>query len=174
MPLWIVSRTHAPAALTGLLFALNTVLVVVAQLPISKAVAKHHGIGRSYALAAAAFCACGVAFALAAGASAAVAIALLVFAIAAQTWAELENTAAEAFLSVELAPPALRGQYIGLFKTSMAVQQSIGPIIVTVAIVHFGRLGWLLLGAIAALATVISRSLTAGAPTPGTQRPTTA
>ena len=174
MPLWIVSRTHAPAALTGVLFALNTVLVVVGQLPISKAVAKHHGIGRSYAIAAAAFCACGVAFALAAGASTAVAIALLVLALTAQTWAELENTAAEAFLSVELAPPDLRGQYIALFKTSMSVQQAIGPILVTVAIVDFGRLGWALLGAITAVVTLISRSLTANAPMPRTQAPTTA
>ncbi|HUB42903.1 MAG TPA: MFS transporter [Streptosporangiaceae bacterium] len=174
MPLWIVSRTHAPAALAGVLFALNTVLVVVAQLPISRAVAKHHGIGRSYAIAAAMFCGCGVAFALAAGASTEVAIALLVLGLTAQTWAELENTAGEAFLSVELAPPDLRGQYIGLFKTSMGVQQAIGPIVVTVAIVHFGRLGWVLLAAMTTAATLISRSLTAGAPIPGTRRPATA
>ena len=171
MPLWIVSRTHAPAALTGVLFALNTVLVVVAQLPVSRAVAKHHGIGRSYAIAAAAFCGCGVALALAAGTSTGVAIALLVLGLTAQTWAELENTAAEAFLSVELAPPDLRGQYIGLFKTSMGVQQAIGPIVVTVAIVHFGRLGWVLLAAMTTAVTLISRSLTAGAPIPGTRRP---
>jgi hypothetical protein len=171
MPLWIVTRTHAPAALSGVLFALNTVLVVVGQLPVSRAVAERHGIGRSYAIAAAAFCACGVAFALAAGASAAVAIALLVLALTAQTWAELENTAAEAFLSVELAPPHLRGQYIGLFKTSMSVQQAIGPIIVTVAIVDFGRLGWVLLGALTTAAALISRNLTGNAATPGTHRP---
>jgi hypothetical protein len=47
----------------------------------------------------------------------------------------------------------------------MAVQQAIGPIIVIVAIVHFGRLGWVLRGATAALATLVSRSLTASAPT---------
>ena len=168
MPLWIVSRTHAPAALTGVLFALNTVLVVVAQLPISKAVAKHHGIVRSYAIAAAAFCVCGIAFALAAGTSTGLAVVLLVLGLIAQTWAELENTAAEAFLSVELAPSHLRGPYIGLFKTAMSVQQAIGPIVVTVAIVHFGRVGWLLLAAIATVATLISRSLTANAPIPRT------
>jgi hypothetical protein len=170
MPLWIVTRTHAPAALAGVLFALNTVLVVLGQLPVSKAVAKHHGIGRSYAIAAATFCACGIAFAVAAGASTGLATALLMLALAAQTLAELENTAAEAFLSVELAPPAMRGQYIALFKTSMAVQQAIGPIIVTVAIVDLGRLGWVLLAAITALATLISASLIANAPTPGMQR----
>ena len=166
MPLWIVSHTHAPAALTGVLFALNTVLVVVAQLPISTAVAKRCGIGRSYTLAAAAFCVCGLAFALAAGASTGLAIALLLLALTAQTWAELENTAAEAFLSVELAPPDLRGQYIGFFETSMAVQQAIGPIFVTLAIVYFGRLSWVLIAATTTLATLISRYLAAKASAP--------
>ncbi len=127
VPLWIVERTNAPPALSGLLFALNTLLVVKRQLAVSRAVSARRGIDRSYLIAAVAFGISGSAFALAAGPSRFAAIALLAVALAALTVAELENSAGEAFLSIELAPKPLRGRYISLFKTSIAMQQAVGP-----------------------------------------------
>jgi MFS family permease len=159
MPLWIITRTHAPSALTGLLFALNTLLVVIGQVRASREVAARRAIDHSYLAAAASLSLCGGAFALAAGAPPAIAIALLVLALAALTLAELENTAGEAFLSLELAPAALRGRYISLFKSSMALQQALGPALVTLVLVHWGRLGWLALAVIAATGALASRHL---------------
>jgi hypothetical protein len=103
MPLWIVTRTKAPLPLTGLLFALNTVLVVLLQVRAARNIAARGGITGSYRTAAVSFVlACG-AFALAAGAPVVAATVLLVFALGALTSAELVTSAGEWFLSVNLA-----------------------------------------------------------------------
>jgi hypothetical protein len=159
MPLWIVTRTKAPLPLTGLLFALNTVLVVLFQMRITRNMAARGGIARNYRIAAVSFVlACG-AFAVAAGAPAFVAIVLLVFALGALTSAELVTTAGEWFLSVQLAPARLRERYVSVFKTSMAVQQAVGPVLVTTVLVGWGRLGWLAIALLLAAGTLASRRL---------------
>lgn len=163
MPLWILTRTSAPLALTALLFTLNTVLVVLLQVRTARRIAARPGISASYRRAAVAFVAAGIAFALAAGASTPVAVVLLVIALAALTVGELENTGGEWFMSVELAPLHLRGRYLGLFKTSMALQQAIGPLVVTATLVHWGRMGWIALALVLASAVLASRPLAAHA-----------
>jgi MFS family permease len=163
MPLWILTRTSAPLALTGLLFTLNTVLVVLLQVRTARRIAARRGISAGYRTAALALVVACVAFALAAGASTQVAVVLLVIALAALTLGELENTAGEWFLSVELAPHHLRGRYLGLFKTSMALQQAIGPLVVTAILVHWGRMGWIALALALASAVLASRRLAAHA-----------
>src|SRR5262249_40302190 len=163
MPLWILTRTSAPLALTGLLFTLNTVLVVLLQVRAARRIAARRGISASYRTAALSFVAACVAFTLTAGASTPVAVVLLVIALAALTRGELENTAGEWYLSVELAPHHLRGRYLGLFKTSMALQQAIGPLVVTAILVHWGRMGWIALGLALASAVLASRRLAAHA-----------
>jgi Major Facilitator Superfamily len=162
MPLWIVTRTRAPIPLTGLLFALNTVLVVLLQVRTTRNMAAPGGIGRGYRTAAVSFVvACG-AFALAAGAPVFVATMLLVLAISALTSAELVTSAGEWYLCVQLAPPQLRTRYVSVFKTSMAVQQAVGPLLVTTALVGWGRLGWFALAFLLAAGTLATRRLGAG------------
>jgi len=163
MPLWILTRTSAPLALTGLLFTLNTVLVVLLQVRTARRIAARRGISASYRTAALSFVGACVAFVFTAGASTPVAVVLLVIALAALTRGELENTAGEWFLSVELAPHHLRGRYLGLFKTSMALQQAIGPLVVTALLVHWGRMGWIALALALASAVLASRRLAAQA-----------
>ena len=158
MPLWLATRTQAPLSLTGLLFALNTVLVVLFQVRITRNMAAR-GIARGYRTAAVSFVvACG-AFALAAGAPAFVATVLLVLAIGALTSAELVTSAGEWFLSVQLAPTRLSAPYVSVFKTSMAVQQAVGPVLVTAALVGWGQLGWFALALLLAAGTLASRRL---------------
>jgi MFS family permease len=159
MPLWIVTRTDAPVPVTGLLFALNTVLVVLLQVRATRKIAARGGLARSYRTAAICFVlACG-AFAFAAGAPAAVAIVLLVIALGALTRAEIENSAGEALLSVKLAPARLRERYLSVFKTSMAAQQAVGPLLVTSVLAGWGRLGWLALAVLLTAGTLASRWL---------------
>jgi hypothetical protein len=174
MPLWIVTRTDAPLPMTGLLFALNTVLVVLFQVRSTRKMAARGGIARSYRTAAVSFVlACG-AFALAAGVPVFVAIVLLVFALSALTSAEVVTSAGEWVFSVQLAPTRLRSGYVSVFKTSMAVQQAVGPALVTTAIVGWGRLGWVALAVLLAAGTLVSGRLGAreidrrASPTPET------
>jgi hypothetical protein len=163
MPLWIVTRTKAPLPLAGLLFALNTVLVVLMQVRTTRNIAARGGITRSYRTAAVSFVfACG-AFALAAGAPVVVAIVLLVLALAALTSAELATSAGEWFLSVNLAPARQRERYLSVYKTSMAVQQAAGPLLVTTTLTDWGRLGWLALASLLAAGTLASSRVAARA-----------
>jgi hypothetical protein len=163
MPLWLVTRTSAPLALTGVLFTLNTLLVVVLQVRATRRVAVAGGIGQSYRDAAISFVvACG-AFSFAAGKPTLAAVALLVLGLAALTRAEIENGASEWFLSVELAPAALRGRYLGVFKSSMALQQAVGPALVTALLTGWGAFGWMALALILAGGAVASRTLGARA-----------
>jgi MFS family permease len=159
MPLWIVTRTKAPLPLTGLLFALNTVLVVLLQVRTTRNIAARGGIARSYRTAAVSFVVACAAFAVAAGVPAVLAIVLLVIALAALTRAELATSAGEWFLSVELAPERLRERYVSVFKTSMAVQQAVGPVLVTTLLASWGRLGWLALALLLAAGALASRRL---------------
>src|SRR5262249_3174215 len=157
MPLWIVTRTKAPLPLTGLLFAFNTVLVLLLQVRATRNIAAPAGITPNSRPAGVSFVlACG-AFALAAGAPAAAAIVLLVVALGALTSAELVTSAGEWFLSVNLAPARLRERYLSVFKTSMAIQQAAGPVLVTAALTGWGRLGWLALAVLLAAGTLPSR-----------------
>jgi hypothetical protein len=163
MPLWIATRTSAPLALTGLLFTLNTILVVALQVRSVRKVTTAGGIGQSYRTAARAFALSCVAFALAGRVSHLVTIALLVIGLAALTRGELENTAGESFLAVELAVARLRGRYLSVFKSSVALQQAIGPALVTMLITTLGRAGWLAIGSLLVAGTLASRKLGASA-----------
>lgn len=87
------------------------------------------------------------------------AIVLLVVALGALTSAELVTSAGEWLFSVTLAPPRLRERYISVFKTSMAVQQGVGPGLVTIVLDDWGRLGWLALASLLAAGTLASRRL---------------
>lgn len=163
MPLWIATRTSAPLALTGLLFTLNTVLVVALQVRAARNVTAAGGVGRSYRTAARAFAIACAAFAAAAGTPEIAAIVLLVIGLAALTRGELENTAGESFLGVERAPARLRGRYLSVFKSSMALQQAIGPALVTALLTGLGAVGWLAIGLLLTGGALASRRLGTGA-----------
>ncbi|MCP9486459.1 MAG: hypothetical protein MSC30_11400 [Gaiellaceae bacterium MAG52_C11] len=56
-------------------------------------------------------------------------------------------------------PARLRGRYLSVFKTSMALQQAIGPALVTIALVSWGQMGWFALALVLAAGALASRRL---------------
>lgn len=142
MPLWISLHTTAPLSMPGLLFALNTLLVVLLSVRVTRRITSPSGITRSYRTAAIGFVVATACFAIAAGTGRVLAIVLLVLAVSALTLGECEVTAGEQFLSTELAPERFRGSYIGVYSSAMSVQQAIGPALVTAVLAASGRAGW--------------------------------
>jgi MFS family permease len=142
MPLWVALHTTAPLSMPGLLFALNTILVVLLQVRVTRRITSPSGITRSYRTAAIGFAVATACFAIAGGAGRALAIVLLVLAVSALTLGEIEVTAGEQFLSTELAPERSRGTYLGVYSSAMSVQQAIGPALVTAVLAASGRAGW--------------------------------
>jgi MFS family permease len=159
LALWIVDRTSVPKWTVGLLFTLNTALVVALQVRASRGTGTVAGAGRAYRRAGLALvCAC-VLVALAAGAPTAVAVVLLVLGTVALTLGELFASAAEWGASITLAREELRGRYLAVFALGMAAQGAFGPAVVSAAVVRGGRLGWLALGAGLLLIGLVGRAI---------------
>jgi hypothetical protein len=159
MPLWVVRDTSALRSIVGVLFDVNTFLVVALQVRASDATATPNRLRLGYSLAAAGFLGMGVAFALASTVGPAAAVVLLLMAVSALTTGELFAAAGEWCLSVELAPPALRGRYRSTYRTAASLQQAAGAAIVTFVLASQGRLGWMLLAAVPIVGAPLSAQL---------------
>ncbi|HSV65110.1 MAG TPA: MFS transporter [Mycobacteriales bacterium] len=165
MPLW-VARTGAPLALTGALFTLNTLLVVLFQVRVSAIAATLSGAGRSYLRAGWLTCGAAVAFGGAAlfspgpGANQTsrhiAVVAALVLATMVLTAGELFNSAGQWGLSVGLAPEPLRGRYLGFFAVGYGIQETVGPVLVTSVLAGLGARGWLVLGVVPVIAGIVA------------------
>lgn len=161
MPLWVSLHTTAPLSMPGLLFALNTLLVVLLSVRVTRRITSPSGITRSYRTAAIGFVVATACFAFTAGAGRVMAVVLLVVAVSALTLGECEVTAGEQFLSTELAPERFRGSYIGVYSSAMSVQQAIGPALVTAVLAASGRAGWAAIALILVAGSVGSLGLAA-------------
>jgi MFS family permease len=164
IPLWLVRRTSVTPSVMGVLFTLNTAIVVALQVRASRGTSRVAGAARAYVRGGVSILAACVLFALAAGVPTALAVVLLIAAVCALTLAELFGSAAEWGVSIGLSTEELRGRYLGVFSTGSSLQQAAGPAIVTLALVHLGRGGWLLMGvALLAVAIALNRLALRGA-----------
>ena len=77
----------------------------------------------------------------------AAAVGVLVGAVVLLTLGETGHTAAEAWLAVALTEGRAAGTVLGLLKTTMSVQQALGPLIVVLCLTVGGRAGWVVLAA---------------------------
>lgn len=148
IPLWIVHDTSAPKAVAGVLFTVNTVLVVGLQIVATRFADDVRGAARAYGYASGALVLMCALFAAAAGASEGVAIVLLVAAVLSLTVGEVLATVGEWGLSLGLAPEVGQGRYLAIFSTGSAAQIAFGPLLITALIVELGSDGWAVLAAI--------------------------
>ena len=103
-----------------------------------------------------------LAFALSATVSHAAAVAVLVGAVVLLTLGETGHTAAEAWLAVALTEGRSAGTVLGLLKTTMSVQQALGPLLVILLLTMGGRAGWVVLAVLLLAAAMLSRRLAVG------------
>jgi MFS family permease len=147
-PFWLVTRTSAPGFLVGLLFTLNTIMVVTLQVRTSRAGGSLNGVSRAYHRAGFALLASCALFAAAARFHVVAAIVVLVAAVVALTIGELNSSTAEWGASIGLAREELRGRYLAVFATGASAQQAVGPAVVTFVLVRAGGWAWLAMGAV--------------------------
>jgi hypothetical protein len=156
VPLWVASHTAAPRSLVSVLLVVNTVLTVLLQVPLSRGADTRPGalrVLRRSGLTLAASC---VLLATASGRSAGVAIGLLVVGVAVLTVGELWQSAGGWELSYDLAPDDAQGEYQAAYSMLNGVRDSVGPLVVTAALVSGGLGGWLAMAAgFAALGVMI-------------------
>ncbi|WP_149183707.1 MFS transporter [Streptomyces sp. TRM49041] len=169
MPVWVLEYTDAPRVMVSVLFAVNTGLVVVLQIPVSRLVEGLRRTSRLMTLAGAALAVSSLCFAAAGGLGGAggpggadgaggagdwYAIGWLLGAVVALSLGEVMANSASWELSIALAPPASRGRYLSVFNLGLSAERVLGPIVVTGLLLGSGAVGWIGAGAVFLLAGV--------------------
>lgn len=170
IPLWLISATSAPAALVAVLLLVNTMMVVVLQVPLSQPATVSGGASRMLRLAGLMLAACSLSLAVAAHVGPWVAVLLLALATALMTMGEIWQTVGAWELAHLHADPERQAQYLSVFSLSIVAQDIFGPVLVTGAVIGAGTAGWLGLAGLFLVATALVGPTTAPlqrpAPTP--------
>lgn len=148
VPLWVDNYTSAPAWTISLLFVLNTVVVVLFQVAVSRRVETVVVAARVISLSGIVFWLSCVLFATSGGRPTGWAIACLVAAGVVHVIGELMQAAAQFCLGQELAPNNAQGQYQGLASTGFSLSAMIAPTVITLLPIKHGAVGWWILGGI--------------------------
>jgi hypothetical protein len=148
VPLWIANETAAPEVLVAVVLILNTVIVVLFQVPLSKGTHDLRTAGRVSAVAAWLMAAACFVYASAAGLGVGFAIAVIIVAALAHAFAEVLSQAGGWGLSFELADPLRAGAYQGVFSMGYSVGALAAPLVVNATAIAHGFAGWAVLAAI--------------------------
>ncbi|WNM30393.1 MFS transporter [Streptomyces sp. Li-HN-5-11] len=142
VPLWVVTKTDAPRAVTGILMAINTILVMLLQVRVAGDAEDLRGARKSAVLAGLGFAAASVVYAVSGLGSALVATGVLVLATVLASLAEMYDSAAWWTISYELAPESHRPEYLAAFDAVTPISSIVGPPLM-IGIVALGWSGWL-------------------------------
>lgn len=167
---YVLDTLRLPAWQPGVLFALNTVLVVLAQTVVARRV-ERFGKPRTLQVAAVVWAAAFLLFAVAPLAAPLPVFAVLTVATAVFTAAELLQAPTSSALTVALAPPHLRGRYLGLEELLWGVARVLAPVTFTALLGAGPQLPWLALAGCCMLAVVVLAGLKA-VPEPAATRET--
>ncbi|WP_371629571.1 MFS transporter [Streptomyces sp. NBC_00341] len=157
LPLWLVNRTSAPHALVPAFLVINTVLVVVLQLTVSRRAEGPRRTVRTLLLYGGLMFVCCALLAGATRCGTWTAAAVLLGAAVLVTLAELMRSVSSWELAVLLAPPEARAGYLGVAGMSQSIQKSAGPPLLTGVVMAAGPAGWLVLGTVIAGLAVAQR-----------------
>ncbi len=159
LPLWILTRTTAPHGLAAATFVINTVIVVLLQVPLARCADGPRTAAaalRRVALWFIVFGATAAASAVPARWAAALAV---VAATVAVTVVEMIQSAVAWELSVSLAPDHAQGAYVGVHALLQSVTRCLGPLLLTSVVIAAGPAGWLVLGGVLALGALAQKRL---------------
>lgn len=160
LPAWVLATAVTPAV-SPALFALNTVLVVALQVRVARWFASSGGPA-GYTRTGLLLGAACLTFALSAAVPHPALVGVLVCAVVLLTLGETGHSAAEAWLAVALTQGRAAGTVVGLLKTTMSLQQALGPLLVVLLLTVGGRAGWVVLAGLLVAAALLSRRLAVG------------
>jgi MFS family permease len=162
LPLWVSQRMHAPLWLVSVALVVNTIGIVLLQVPASRGVSDAATATRAgrkgaflYALAAAMFPLAAIA------GDGPVAIGEIVVLALARVGGEVFYSAGSWGLVYGLAPEESIGQYQGVFNTGFDVSMMVGPALFAWLVGVQSPLGWAVLAGIFAIAALLLGPLSA-------------
>ncbi|MET9075381.1 MFS transporter [Streptomyces sp. NPDC004232] len=147
LPVYITQSLHASPSVPGLLFTLNTVVVALAQVLVTKALVRTRRT-RAAAAGGAVFAAAFGCFALLgqAGTGPWLYVGLTVATLL-YTCGELLHSTTSGALAADAAPEETRGRYLSTYFLSWSVAKSAAPALFTALLAHSATLTWSLLAA---------------------------
>jgi MFS family permease len=148
IPLWVTTRTDAPAAVVAPLMVVNTVLVVLLQVRLSRGADTREGGVLALRRSSLAFAGCMVVLALSGMVNPVGAVVAVVVATVLLTFGELWHFAGRLSVSYALAPRDRQGEYLSVFWLGSAAALMVGPALITVGVVEQGTVGWLALAGV--------------------------
>lgn len=148
VPLWLAHDTVAPEYLLSIMLIVNTTLVILLQVPMSRGTHDLRRAGNVTAIAGVLLAVACVAYGAAGGATLVAAVVLLLAATVLHAFAEILSQAGAWGLSFELADPARAGAYQGVYSMGFSIGSMVAPIVITATALDNGLLGWIVLGAI--------------------------
>lgn len=142
VPVWLVTRTEAPAALVGVLLLVNTGLVVLLQVRLNRGLEEVARAGRGL-LAGGVLLSCAtLAYAGAVWGDPVTASVVLVAGGVTHALGEILTSGSGFSLSFELADPRSPGAYQGAYSTGQSLGMMLGPVLAT-TVVAAGQVAWL-------------------------------
>jgi len=148
VPLWIAKSTAAPTMIVSVLLILNTAIVIVFQIPLSRGTDDLRKSGKVVTFAAVLMAAASVVYGLAAGVSVGTAVVLLLVAAIAHAFAEVWSQAGTWGLSFELANELNPGAYQGVFAMGAGLGATCAPLVIAATALKYGLAGWFTLAVI--------------------------
>ncbi|MEV7004935.1 MFS transporter [Streptosporangium sp. NPDC051022] len=155
VPLWVVQYTRAPLSVVAWLFIVNTVIVVLLQVRLSRNTDTVRGAARAQRRAGALLTLSCAVYAWSANGSPSLAVVLLVVAAAVHALGEIQQSAGAWGISYELADEAFVGQYQGLYGMGVSIAAIAAPTVITTLLVGAGQPGWFVLGGLFLLSGMV-------------------
>ena len=148
LPLWIVSRTSTPASLVSVFIVVNTVIVVLLQVRLTRGAGSVAGAATLQRRAGVVLAVGCVVCATSSGLGTVAGTAALVAGTVILSVGEIWQAGGGWGLAFELPPPGRQGEYQAVFGLGRGIAQFLGPALVTMLLVGAGAIGWLALAAL--------------------------
>jgi MFS family permease len=146
IPLWIAAHTEAPPSMVAVLLVLNTAVVALFQVRMTRGVDDVRSSARAMVVGCAWIAAGFVVVSFSSGASAAVAVCLLLLGAAIHVVGEMISSGGQWGISMGLAPAEKQGQYQGFASLGFSLSNVIAPTLITLLCIEWGRPGWWVMG----------------------------
>jgi MFS family permease len=156
LPIWISTRTSAPAWLFPVIVIINATIVVLFQTWSSRGSEEVAGGARTMRRGGFLLAGACALTALTAGAPIWLAVTLLLTAALVHVAGEMLHAVGSWSLAFGLAPEHAQGQYQGLFSMSTQLGQLLAPALATLLLIGWGSAGWLVFAALFAAAGAVT------------------
>jgi hypothetical protein len=159
LPLWILHSTDVPKWWVSVLFVINTVMVTILQIRLSRGTGdlmvsvKKFRLGTAYLLLSC------LVYASAANLDIWLSASILAVGMVVHTLGELYAAAGSWSIGFELAVEKHMGQYQGVYSLGWGIGGTFGPLYITAMVVGFGVAGWAIMGLVFLAAGIVMHSL---------------